>query len=290
MAKPQIVSAEEWEQARGELLTAEKQATRALDALAARRRRLPMVKFSNSYVFDTPAGPKTLADLFEGRDQLALYQFMDLGPDEFCPGCTAFTENVADLADLAEAGVSWVTVSNMPLAQIEAYKAQMGWTLPFVSSHGTSFAADCGAGGGFMLSVFLRDGTDVYRTYSTTARGVDRVLFVHNILDLCPYGRQQDWEDSPPGCRSTPPTAPGKPNCWSAWTPSGSKDPLPVHRAAMPGPSEWPRRAVLDGVSDRSALHRGTGRRRPPRRTSGRRCSARLRRPRTASRTSRCAG
>ena len=204
MAKPQIVSAEEWEQARGELLTAEKQATRALDALAARRRRLPMVKFSNSYVFDTPAGPKTLADLFEGRDQLALYQFMDLGPDEFCPGCTAFTKNVADLADLAEAGVSWVTVSNMPLAQIEAYKARMGWTLPFVSSHGTSFAADCGAGGGFMLSVFLRDGTDVYRTYSTTARGVDRVLFVHNILDLCPYGRQQDWEDSPPGWPQQP--------------------------------------------------------------------------------------
>ena len=204
MAKPQIVSAEEWEQARGELLTAEKQATRALDALAARRRRLPMVKFSNSYVFDTPAGPKTLADLFEDRDQLALYQFMDLGPDEFCPGCTAFTNNVADLADLAEAGVNWVTVSNMPLAQIQAYKAQMGWTLPFVSSHGTSFAADCGAGGGFMLSVFLRDGTDVYRTYSTTARGVDRVLFVHNILDLCPYGRQQDWEDSPPGWPQQP--------------------------------------------------------------------------------------
>ena len=204
MAKPQIVSAEEWEQARGELLTAEKQATRALDALAARRRRLPMVKFSNSYVFGTPTGPRTLADLFEGRDQLALYQFMDLGPDEFCPGCTAFTKNVADLADLAEAGVNWVTVSNMPLAQIEAYKAQMGWTLPFVSSHGTSFAADCGAGGGFMLSVFLRDGTDVYRTYSTTARGVDRVLFVHNILDLCPYGRQQDWEDSPPGWPQQP--------------------------------------------------------------------------------------
>ena len=199
MAKPKIVSAEEWQQARDELLTAEKQATCALDALAARRRRLPMVKFSNSCVFDTPAGTKLLADLFEGRDQLALYQFMDLGPDEFCPGCTAFTKNVTDLDDLAEAGVSWVTVSNMPLAQIEAYKAQMGWTLPFVSFHGTSFAADCGAGNGFMLSVFLRDGTDVYRTYSTTARGVDRVLFVHNILDLCPYGRQQDWEDSPPG-------------------------------------------------------------------------------------------
>jgi predicted dithiol-disulfide oxidoreductase (DUF899 family) len=199
MAKPKIVSAEEWQQERDELLTAEKEATRALDALAARRRRLPMVRFRNDYTFDAPDGPRTLLDLFEGRDQLAAYQFMDLGPDNFCPGCTAFTNNVADLADLAETGVSWVTVSNMPLTQIEAYKARMGWTMPFVSSRGTSFADDCGAGGGFALSVFLRDGTDVYRTYSTTSRGVDRLMFVHNILDLAPYGRQQDWEDSPPG-------------------------------------------------------------------------------------------
>jgi predicted dithiol-disulfide oxidoreductase (DUF899 family) len=95
--------------------------------------------------------------------------------------------------------VAWATVSNMPLAQIQAYTARMGWTLPFVSSHGTTFSQDCGADGGFMLSMFLRDGDDLYRTYSTTARGVDRLLFVNNILDLTPYGRQEDWEDSPPG-------------------------------------------------------------------------------------------
>jgi predicted dithiol-disulfide oxidoreductase (DUF899 family) len=199
MAKPIIGPAEQWQQARDDLLKAEKEATRALDALAARRRRLPMVKFGSNYAFDTPAGPKTLADLFEGRDQLAAYQFMDLGPVQYCPGCTAYTNNVTDLDGLAAAGVSWATVSNMPLAQIQAYKARMGWTLPFVSSRGTTFSDDCGAGPGFMLSIFLRDGTDVYRTYSTTARGVDRLLFRHNILDLCPYGRQQDWEDSPPG-------------------------------------------------------------------------------------------
>ena len=87
----------------------------------------------------------------------------------------------------------------MPLAQIEAYKEQMGWTLPFVSSRGTTFADDCGAGGGFMLSTFLRVGDEVYRTYSTTSRGVDRLVFVNDILDLTVYGRQQDWEDSPPG-------------------------------------------------------------------------------------------
>jgi predicted dithiol-disulfide oxidoreductase (DUF899 family) len=207
MAKPEIVSAEEWERARSELLAAEKQATRTLDALAARRRRLPMVRFADDYAFDTPAGRKTLADLFGGRDQLVVYQFMDLGPDRFCPGCTGFVNNipVRVLDGLAGVGVTWMTVSDMPLAQIEAYKARMGWTVPFVSSHGTSFAADCGSrGGGFVLSAFLRDGSDVYRTYSTTARGVDRLLFINNILDLCVYGRQEDWEDSPTGWPQQP--------------------------------------------------------------------------------------
>jgi predicted dithiol-disulfide oxidoreductase (DUF899 family) len=206
MEKPKIVSAEEWQQARGELLTAEKEATRALDAIAARRRRLPMVRFAAEYSFDTPDGTKTLLDLFEGRQQLVVYQFMDNGPDAYCPGCTMFTSSVpaASPGQLAGMDVTWVTVSNMPLAQIEAYKARKGWTVPFVSSRGTSFADDCGAGDGFMLSVFLRDGDQVYRTYSTTARGVDRLVFVNSILDLTPYGRQEDWEDSPPGWPQQP--------------------------------------------------------------------------------------
>jgi predicted dithiol-disulfide oxidoreductase (DUF899 family) len=203
MEKPTVVSAQEWQQARDELLKAEKEATRALDAIAARRRRLPMVKFENKYEFDGPDGKKTLLDLFDGQVQLAVYQFMDNGPDEFCPGCTHFTNNVAGLPTLAAAGVAWATVSNMPLAQIEAYKAEKGWTMPFLSSRGTTFSADCGAQY-FMLSLFLRDGTDIYRTYSTTARGVDRVLFVNNILDLAPYGRQEDWEDSPAGWPQQP--------------------------------------------------------------------------------------
>jgi predicted dithiol-disulfide oxidoreductase (DUF899 family) len=206
MEKPEIVSAQEWQLARDELLKAEKEATRTLDALAARRRRLPMVRFDNGYGFDTPTGTRTLLDLFEGRQQLVVYQFMDNGPDDYCPGCTWFTNNVpaTGLAGLAGRGVSWATVSDMPLAQIEAYKARMGWTLPFVSSRGTTFAQDCGAGRGFMLSVFLRDGEDVYRTYSTTSRGVDRLLFTHSVLDLTPYGRQEDWEDSPPGWPQRP--------------------------------------------------------------------------------------
>jgi predicted dithiol-disulfide oxidoreductase (DUF899 family) len=201
MEKPRVVTPEEWALAREDLLKAEKEATRALDALAARRRRLPMVRFTDDYTFDTPTGPRSLSDLFEGRNELAVYQFMDNGPDHFCPGCTAFTDNVPAhaLVRLAERGISWSTVSNMPLAQIEGYKAQRGWTMPFVSSRGTSFADDCGAGGGFMLSMFLRDGAEIYRTYGTTSRGVDRLLFNHNIHDLSAYGRQEDWEDSPPG-------------------------------------------------------------------------------------------
>ncbi len=203
-AMPDIVSAEQWQEQRDALLKTEKEATRALDKIAAQRRRLPMVKFDNDkYAFETPNGPKHLVDLFDGRSQLVVYQFMDRGPDEYCPGCTHLTDNVTDLKSLAETDVAWVTVSNMPLPQIEAYKAKQGWTVPFVSSHGTSFADDCGAGGGFMLSVFLRDGDDVYRTYSTNGRGLDRVMFSHNILDLTPYGRQEDWEDSPEGWPKT---------------------------------------------------------------------------------------
>jgi predicted dithiol-disulfide oxidoreductase (DUF899 family) len=184
MDKPRIASAQEWQQARDELLTAEKQATRTLDAIAARRRRLPMVKFRSDYEFASPFGTKSLLDLFDGRPQLAAYQFMDNGPGEFCPGCTHFTNNVVNLVTLADDEVSWVTASDMPLDQMEAYWARMGWTVPFVSSRGTTFA---------------HDGDDVYRTYHTTQRGVDRLLFVNNMLDLAPYGRQQDWEDSPPG-------------------------------------------------------------------------------------------
>jgi predicted dithiol-disulfide oxidoreductase (DUF899 family) len=197
--RPPIVSTEEWRRQRAELLRAEKEVTRTLDALAARRRRLPMVRFDGNCVFDTPEGPRTLLDLFDGREQLVAYQFMDVGPDGFCPGCTHFMHNVGDVGTLHETGVTFVTVSNMPLDQIERYRAQMGWTTPFVSSRGNGFADATGAGDLFNLTVFLRDGDDVYLTYSTTARGVDRLLFSNNVLDLTPYGRQEDWEDSPSG-------------------------------------------------------------------------------------------
>jgi predicted dithiol-disulfide oxidoreductase (DUF899 family) len=197
-ALPAVVSAEEWEKARAELLAAEKAATRVQDQLAAQRRRLPMVRFGE-YTFESPSGPVTLLELFGEQQQLALYQFMHTGPSHFCPGCTNFTNQVTHLEGLASDGVAWATVSDMPLDQMSGYWKQQGWTVPYASSAGTTFSADCGAGGGFLLNLFLRDGDTVYRTYSTGQRGVDRLMFVPNILDLAPYGRQEEWEDSPAG-------------------------------------------------------------------------------------------
>ena len=204
--KPQIVTLAQWQQARDELRAAEKELTRAADALAARRRRLPMVEFGDGYEFDTPDGPKSLLDLFDGRDQLVVYQFMDDGPDRHCPGCTWFTDNIPAHAPqlLADQGITWVTASDMPLAQIERYKEKMGWTLPFVSSRGTTFARDCEAGTGFMLTAFLRDGEAIYRTYSTTSRGIEKLVFTTGIFDLTVYGRREDWEDSPAGWPQDP--------------------------------------------------------------------------------------
>jgi predicted dithiol-disulfide oxidoreductase (DUF899 family) len=199
MNKPPVVTAEEWQQARDELLKAEKEHTRASDALAARRRRLPMVRFDRDYVFKAPTGKQSLLELFDGRGQLVLYQFMNLGPDDFCPGCTNFTNSVTNLASVNERDITFVIASDMPLAQMQSYWQQQGWSIPFVSSSGSSFSADCGAGDGFLLSTFLRDGDEVYRTYSTTSRGVDILLFDDNLFDMTVYGRQETWEDSPAG-------------------------------------------------------------------------------------------
>ena len=128
MTLPPIVDAAAWERARADLLTAEKDLTRARDVVAARRRRLPMTPFPSHHVFATPHGPRSLVDLFDGRGTLAVYQFMDRGPDRYCGGCTWFTDNVPASAPrlLAEHDVTWVHVSDMPLDQIEHYWAGAG--------------------------------------------------------------------------------------------------------------------------------------------------------------------
>jgi predicted dithiol-disulfide oxidoreductase (DUF899 family) len=202
--RPEVVDAEVWKRRRDELLAEEKRLTRELDALAAQRRRLPMVRFDAGHVFEGPDGQQTLLQLFGEHRMLAVYQFMDVGPDGFCPGCTHFTDNVTALERLTNSDIAWATVSDMPLKQMSGYWRDRGWDVPYSSSRGTTFSADCGAGGGFLLSLFLRDGDEVFRTYSTTQRGVDRLLFANNIADLAVFGRQQDWEDSPDGWPQSP--------------------------------------------------------------------------------------
>jgi predicted dithiol-disulfide oxidoreductase (DUF899 family) len=202
---PPIVSPAEWQAARDELLVKEKAATRALDALAAERRRLPMVAWRNDYLFESTAGKASLLDLFAGRRQLIVYHFMWHGDGTFCSGCSSMTDNIGNLAHLNARDTTYVVSYRGPLAEIEQFRTRMGWTLPIYSSYGTSFETDCGLDGGFGISVFLRDGDDVYRTYFTNGRGADRLRPDFNLLDLTPYGRQETWEDSPEGWPQTPP-------------------------------------------------------------------------------------
>jgi predicted dithiol-disulfide oxidoreductase (DUF899 family) len=213
---PPVVSPAEWQAALASLRPKEKEATRARDALAAERRRLPMVRIEKDYVFEGPDGEASLLDLFQGRRQLILYHFMfapgvDGWPDAGCDGCSMFVDQIGHLAHLHARDTSFVLVSRAPLANIEAYRKRMGWTIPWFSSAGSDFNTDFGVttdlGETFGLSVFLRDGDDVYRTYFTDRRGVEALGSVWAFLDLTALGRQEDWEDSPAGYPQTPPYA-----------------------------------------------------------------------------------
>jgi predicted dithiol-disulfide oxidoreductase (DUF899 family) len=218
MKLPKVVSAAEWEVARAGLLAKEKEATRAKDALAAERRRLPMVAIDKDYVFEGPTGKTSLLALFEGRRQLIVYHFM-FGPsaDHGCDGCSMVVDNMGHPAHLHARDTTLVLVSRAPLAKVEPFKERMGWTIPWYSSFDSDFNVDFGVspedpppgeyqdGETFGLSVFLRDGDDVYRTYFTDGRGVEALGSNWTYLDLTPLGRQEDWEDSPDGYPQTPP-------------------------------------------------------------------------------------
>jgi predicted dithiol-disulfide oxidoreductase (DUF899 family) len=213
-ALPRIVSPKQWQVAHERLLVKEKAATRARDALAATRRRQPMVAIEKEYVFAGPEGKVSLLDLFEGRRQLIVYHFMfapgvDGWPKAGCPGCSFFADQIGHLAHLHARDTSFALVSRAPLASIQRYKTRMGWTVPWYSSHRSGFNVDFGLttdeGETFGLSVFLRDGRRVFRTYFTTRRGVEAPGSAWTFLDLTPFGRQEDWEDSPKGWPQTPP-------------------------------------------------------------------------------------
>ena len=200
MNLPQVVSPAEWETAHAALLVKEKEATRARDALAAQRRRLPMVRVEKQYAFEGPDGEVSLLDLFDGRRQLIVYHHMlKPGDDHPCSGCGMFVDNIGHLAHLHARDTSLALVSRAPSTEIEAFKKRMGWTVPWVSSAASGFDADVGVTTGFGLNVFLRDGDEVFRSYFTSGRGVEALGSNWSFLDLTPLGRQEDWEDSPEG-------------------------------------------------------------------------------------------
>lgn len=213
---PEIVSEAQWRNAHDALLAKEKALTRARDALAAERRRQPMTKVERNYVFEGAGGEVSLVDLFDGRPQLLLYHFMFARtvtgwPTAGCPGCSMFTDNIGQFTaeHLKARGISLALVSLAPFANIESYRKRMGWPHRWVSSAKNSFNSDFGITTPdeelHGLSVFLHHEGDVYRTYFTAQRGCEAVGNVWGFLDVTPYGRQETWEDSPPGWPQTPP-------------------------------------------------------------------------------------
>jgi predicted dithiol-disulfide oxidoreductase (DUF899 family) len=208
MTVPEIVSPGEWSAALESIRDQEKHLTRAHDALAAGRRRLPATELDPGYQFDGPDGPVRLLDMFDGRRQLLLYHFMfapgvEGWPDAGCSGCSMFVDQIGHPAHFHARDTSLALVSRAPLDQLLAYRERMGWSIPWYSSARSSFNDDLGlttdAGESFGLSVLVRDGDRVLRTYFTDRRGVEALGSVWSFLDLTPLGRQEQWEDSPAG-------------------------------------------------------------------------------------------
>jgi predicted dithiol-disulfide oxidoreductase (DUF899 family) len=216
---PPIVSPAEWQAALDQQIAREKAHTRERDRLNAQRRRLPMVRVRSGYAFEGPAGTASLLELFEGRRQLIVYHFM-FAPDwdAGCDGCSWVVDAMTHPAHLHARDTTLVLVSRARLDQLERYRERMGWRyVPWYSSSGSDFNVDMGVtstdreapdadrGERHGVSAFLRDGASVYRTYFTGGRGVEYLGSLWSYLDLTPYGRQERWEDSPPGWPQTEP-------------------------------------------------------------------------------------
>jgi predicted dithiol-disulfide oxidoreductase (DUF899 family) len=236
VAHPSIVSREKWIAERKKLLDQEKRLTKHYDEVNALRRRLPMVKVEKDYVFEGPAGAVRLVDLFGGKRQLIVYHFMfDPDWDKGCQGCTGLVKEMGDLSKLAQRDTAFALVSRAPLAKLEKYKKEHGWAHKWVSSFGTDFNYDFHVtidpavtpaqynyrdqaelekrssgepwflrGETHGLSVFFRIDDEVFHSYSTFARGCESLTDSYRLLDLTPYGRQEDFEDSPAGWPQRP--------------------------------------------------------------------------------------
>jgi predicted dithiol-disulfide oxidoreductase (DUF899 family) len=206
---PPIVSPQEWEAARRQLLVDEKALTRARDALAAKRRRMPWQAVEKDYVFEGPNGRASLVDLFDGRRQLILYRaFFDPDvagwPDHACIGCSMLADQVAHVAHLNARDTTLVFASRAPQADIARLEARMGWSMPWYTIT-DSFDADFGVDQWHGTNAFIRDGDRVFRTYFIDARGDEAMGGTWAYLDITALGRQGTWEDSPDGYPQTPP-------------------------------------------------------------------------------------
>jgi predicted dithiol-disulfide oxidoreductase (DUF899 family) len=202
--KPPIVSPQEWAAAREQLLVKEKAMTRARDALAAERRRMPWVAVDKAYMFDGPEGKKSLLDLFAGRRQLIVYRaFFEPGvhgwPEHACIGCSLGADQVSNLAHLNARGTTLAYASRAPQADIARLKARMGWDhIPWYTIT-DSFDADFGVDEWHGHNAFIRDGDSIFRTYFINGRGDEAMGTVWSYLDMTALGRQEIWEDSPEG-------------------------------------------------------------------------------------------
>ncbi len=210
MNHPPTVSPQEWEAARLELLAKEKEHTRARDALAAQRRRMPRMAVEKDYRFEGPNGPARLLDLFEGRRQLIVYRFFyEPGvhgwPERGCGGCSFLADQVAHLAHLNARDTTLAFVSRAPQGEIACWQAKMGWErIPWYTLT-DDFDADFGVDEWHGTNAFLRDGEQIWRTYFINNRGDEAMGGTWAYLDLTALGRQEEWEDSPEGYPQTPP-------------------------------------------------------------------------------------
>ena len=201
-----VVSEQEWNAKREALLVKEKELTRARDAVAAERRRLPMVRVEKDYRFEGPEGEVSLLDLFEGRRQLIVYRFfldpgMDIAsyPKDGCPGCTLFADNLPNLTHLGARDTTLVFVSAGSQDAISNYRARMGWAdWPWYTTR-DDFSADFDVDQYFGINVFLRDADQIYRSYYTTARAAEELSSIWALLDITPFGRQEEWQEAPEG-------------------------------------------------------------------------------------------
>jgi predicted dithiol-disulfide oxidoreductase (DUF899 family) len=215
MSTPPIVTPEEWEGARETLLVKEKQLTRARDALAAERRRMPWTAVERDYRFEGPNGPASLAELFEGRRQLIVYRafygpevttYAEGGayPERACVGCSFVADQVAHPAHLNARDTTLAFASRAPQAEIQGLKERMGWVIPWYTIT-DDFDADFGVDQWHGTNAFIRDGDRIFRTYFVHDRGDEHMGSTWSYLDITALGRQEEWEDSPDGYRQTPP-------------------------------------------------------------------------------------